>query len=259
MNFLKRLFGLSKPLNQRTKDEIPDLEAHKKGRDILLAFKEDIDVALSQALDYSEALVVAKAATIIRKHMLEHKLPFQGSFNENCIEDSLPSILLQFVCMIEHGADIKSQLMFGASKTDLAMAQLLQYNCYTKYKEGAKTFRHSKDRETPFPVFIGMSTYAKTRKRLLVELLHDRGVSIPYDRVLEISAQLGDAAVNQYNAEGVVCPTILRKDIFTTAAMDNIDQTQQQLQLQRHFMEQAYQYFNIRHQKIKVKYEINFQ
>ena len=103
------------------------------------------------------------------------------------------------------------------------MTQLLQYNCYTKYKEGAKTFRHSQDRETPFPVFIGMSTYAKTRKRLLVELLHDHGVSIPYDRVLEISAQLGDTAVNQYNAEGVVCPTILRKDIFTTAAMDNID------------------------------------
>ena len=75
--------------------------------------------------------------------MLEHKVPFQGSFNENCIEDSLPSILLQFVCMMEHGADIKSQLMFGASKTDLAMAQLLQYNCYTKYKEGAKTFRRT--------------------------------------------------------------------------------------------------------------------
>ena len=103
------------------------------------------------------------------------------------------------------------------------MAQLLQYNCYARYREGAKTFRHSKERETPFPVFMGMSMYAKTRKKVLIDLLHDNGLSIPYDRVLEVSAQLGDAAVGKYTEEGVVCPSILRKQIFTTAAMDNID------------------------------------
>ena len=67
--------------------------------------------------------------------------------------------------MIEHGVDIKSQLRFGASKTETAMAQLLQYNCYSMYKEGASTYRHSKERETPFLLFLGMSIYAKTRKK----------------------------------------------------------------------------------------------
>ena len=33
----------------------------------------------------------------------------------------------------------------------------------------------------------------------------------------------GDAAVDSYLEEGVVCPSILRKRLFTTAAMDNID------------------------------------
>ena len=103
--------------------------------------------------------------------------------------------------MIEHGADIKSQLRLGASKTDLAMSQLLQYNCYTKYQEDGKLLRHSKDRETPFPVFLGLSVYSKTRKKHLVELLHDHGLSISYDRVLEVSAQLSDAAVGKYKAE----------------------------------------------------------
>ena len=68
-----------------------------------------------------------------------------------------------------------------------------------------------------------MSFYAKTRKKVLVELLHDHGLSVSYDRVLEISAQLGDATVRRYQEEGVVCPPILRKKLFTTAAMDNID------------------------------------
>ena len=42
------------------------------------------------------------------------------------------------------------------------------------------------------------------------------------NRVLEGSAQFGDAAVGKYKAERVVCPNILRKDLFKTA-FDNID------------------------------------
>ena len=54
-------------------------------------------------------------------------------------------------------------------------------------------------------------------------MLHEHGVSISYDRVLEISAQLGDATVSKYVEDGVVCPPVLRRGLFTTSAMDNID------------------------------------
>ena len=210
-------------LKERILEEIPELEAHKSGRDILLAFAKDVGSVLSQATDYSEALILNKAAKILRRQMINQEFAFGGRFYDGCVEDSLPPALLEFICMIEHGVDIQSQLRFGASKTDLATAQLLQYKCYARYREGAKTFRHSKERKTPFPVFMGMSIYAKTRKKVLVDLLHDHGISILYDRVLEISAQLGHAAVGKYIEEGVVCPSILRKRLFTTAAMDNID------------------------------------
>ena len=203
--------------------EIPQMEAYTKGRDVLLAFKGDIGPVLSDASDYSDAIILAKAAKMLRRQMVDHKCKFDGTFHDSCTTDSVPAILLQFVCMIEHGADIKSQLRFGASTTDLALAQLLQYNCLAKAKEGAASQRHSKERETPFPVYIGLSVYNKTRKRHLVELLHNNGISISYDRVLEISAQLGDAVVCRYVEEGVVCPPKLRKGLFCTAAMDNID------------------------------------
>lgn len=103
------------------------------------------------------------------------------------------------------------------------MAQLLQYNCFAKFNEGAPTHRHSKDRETPLPVYIGLSVFSKTRKKNLVETLHANGLSIPYKRVLEISTELGDAVVSKYIEEDVVCPPELRKGLFTTSAMDNID------------------------------------
>ena len=193
-------------LKDKLSSEIPVLEAHKKGRDVLLAFSEDVGTVLSKALDYTEAIIITKAAKILRRRMIDHKSSFCGTFHDNCVEDSIPSVLLQLISMIEHGADIKSQLKFGASKTDFAMAQLLQYNCYAKYQEDGKLLRHSKDRETPFPVFLGLSVYSKTRKKHLVEFLHDHGLCISYDRVLDVSAQLGDAAVGKYKATGVVCP-----------------------------------------------------
>ena len=40
---------------------------------------------------------------------------------------------------------------------------------------------------------------------------------------MEISAKLGEAVVNQYVEQGVVCPPMLKKSLFTASAMDNID------------------------------------
>lgn len=210
-------------LKEQLLSRIPELEAHKTGRDVLIAFKKDVSSVLSDASKYNEAIHLAKAANIIRKEMLNHKTKFDNEFHEGFVEESIPPTLLQFICNIEHGVDIKSHLNHGVFKSDIAIAQLLQYNCYNKCTYGAATHRHSKDRETPFAVYIGMTVFAKTRKRQLIDMLHENGISISYDRVLEVSALLGESVVNQYVADGVVCPPILRKGLFTTSAMDNID------------------------------------
>jgi hypothetical protein len=66
---------------------------------------------------------------------------FKGSFSGKSIDESTTSLLEQFVCMIDLDADMKCQLRFGASKIDVAMAQLLQYNCSTKYRDDDKTLK----------------------------------------------------------------------------------------------------------------------
>ena len=84
---------------------------------------------------------------MLRRHMLDHKYRYKGNLHETSVYDSLPPALFEFVCMIEHGADIKSQLRFGATTTNLAMSQLLQYNCFAKYKDGTAAHRHSRNRK----------------------------------------------------------------------------------------------------------------
>ena len=58
----------STTLMEKLLAEIPELESHKKERDIHLAFK--IGAALSHASNYSEAIILAKAARILRGHRL---------------------------------------------------------------------------------------------------------------------------------------------------------------------------------------------
>ncbi len=170
-------FGMQAPdahatrLKERLMAELPDLEAHKSGRDILLAFRKDIGPVLTEVLSYSDALILAKAAKILRQHMVSHKCNFDGAFDENSLTHSVPPSLLQFVCMVEHGADIKSQLRFSATTTDLAMSQLLQCNCFAKKNEGSTApQRHSRDHETPFPIFLGCLCMPRQERSSLLSL-----------------------------------------------------------------------------------------
>ena len=44
-----------------------------------------------------------------------------------------------------------------------------------------------------------------------------------YDRVLCLSAEMGNSACQLFQMEQVVCPAMLRGNVFTIAAVDNID------------------------------------
>ena len=65
--------------------------------------------------------------------------------------------------------------------------------------------------------------HAETRKRGLVDKLYDLGLSISYNRVLEISTAMGNRVCAQFEEENAVCPINLRTGLFTTSALDNID------------------------------------
>ena len=79
----------STDLKRRILVQIPDLQAHKEGRDVLLAFDKDIACALQQATKTlssdDDAMILSKAAEVIRRDINNHKLTeFDGTFGENC-------------------------------------------------------------------------------------------------------------------------------------------------------------------------------
>lgn len=229
--FDKRLYQLngestsihSTRLKNMLMTKIPDLQAYMKGRDVLLLFEKDVGPAISLACNYDDTSNMAKTAEFVRAHMKEHKTKFKGPFTDEDIQNAVPRCLLELVRMIEHGPDIQSQLENDVSQSDMAIAQLLMYNYHAKVPKKAEVQRHSVERETPICIYIGLLIYAKTRKRQLIDSLFQHGLCISYHRVLEISTQFGQAVVERFLSEGLVCPTVLRKGIFTTSAVDNID------------------------------------
>ena len=156
--------------------------------------------------------------------MLAFKSCFKGTFERKCQGDSFPPSLVSLVKMILYGPNIVSQLENSSSQAALTIAQLLQFNCYSCRRETSSNYdRHSKDRETPLPLYVGLSVHAQTRKRELVDTLFKLGISISYDRVLSISTEIGNSVCRRFEEDGVLCPIKLRKGLFTTSAIDNID------------------------------------
>jgi hypothetical protein len=56
----------------------------------------------------------------------------------------------------------------------LSISQLLMYNSLVQCQknQATSTIRHSRERETPLAIYLGVMVHTKTRKRELVDTLH---------------------------------------------------------------------------------------
>ena len=65
--------------------------------------------------------------------------------------------------------------------------------------------------------------HATTRKKSLIEKLHNLGTSISYKPVMELSTALENDLMTHHNTDKIICPPTLKSHVFTTAALDNIE------------------------------------
>ncbi|VDI74929.1 Hypothetical predicted protein [Mytilus galloprovincialis] len=84
-------------LKDKLLQKMPELEAHLKGRDVLLMFEKDIGPAIAFACDYNDTMHMAKTAEMIRCQLATTKTTFSGSLVSDDIDDSIPPPLLQLV------------------------------------------------------------------------------------------------------------------------------------------------------------------
>ena len=110
------------------------------------------------------------------------------------------------------------------SQPCLTIAQLVLFNCKKSVKKDASLkSRHSLSYEPPMPLYLGLNLHTQTRSKKVITELYELGLSVSYNRVLQIEKQLAFAVCEDFRKKGVVCPAQLRKGLFTVAALDNLD------------------------------------
>ncbi len=155
----------STKLKNRILSYFPDMNARTQGCDVDLICNEDVGVALRKAREHdtdNDAVHLARAAEIVRRDMLKMKNHFSGSFDAQCQEKSVPVSLLALISMVLCGTNITTQTSSEFTpQPALTLSLLLQYNCLVRQRQTATTARHSQDRETPLPIYLGIMIHTK--------------------------------------------------------------------------------------------------
>ena len=110
--------------------------------------------------------------------------------------------------------------------TALTISQLIKFNSINQSRKShVEHVRHSAESETPLQVYLGILLHVKTRKKKLINNLLEMGLCISYYRVAEYEKSLAQTLCTQFKVSVVVYPPKLQPNIFTSAAIGNIDHT----------------------------------
>ena len=114
----------------------------------------------------------------------------------------------------------------GFSKEPLALAQTMFKFCFNRdgKRRSLKKNRHDQSKETPFPLCVAIKICSHSRSKTMINWFYFKaGILISYDWLLNITRDLSNQILNQYERDGVFIPCNLKKNIFTIIAKDNID------------------------------------
>ena len=139
--------------------------------------------------------------------MFGHKKGFKfcGSFTEDCQERSVPASLKSLVSMILSGVNIENTEA-QESQPSLTVCQTILYNAKERSTAKSKTgqTRHTKAREPPLPLYIGFNVHAMTRSRTLIAKLYQMGISVSYQRIMELEDMLATSISERFEMDGCV-------------------------------------------------------
>ena len=208
-------------------DRVDGLSEKKKGKDVLLTLEEHVGHAIFEASkisSFDEGIILCKSAKIIRQHLFESEETFNGDISKERQTGSVPKELVHLIGLILEDKPHHEASAGNCRSLAVKLSQTIRFNAVkTKRNSAEINVRHSTQNEPPLPTKIGLMIHSKTRKKSIVNELAADGLSVSYNRVLEIQDSIGRQLSEKYEREQIVCPHPLQKDHFTLGAIDNID------------------------------------
>ena len=72
---------------------------------------------------------------------------------------------------------------------------------------------------------MGLKLHAHDRQKGTISTFHALGISVSYDRVMDVRRGLAQAVSKLFPEDGVVVPSNIKSGVFTTGGVDNIDES----------------------------------
>ena len=187
---------------------------------IVRLYREIISTAANIDFD-NEGNIIAEACKIFRRDLLQMENTFfDGKFDEHCQESAIPESIKCLLSSIMHPNHTSNP---NYKQAVLTIGQLIRFNTLKQTRSSSTSMYHSKDREPSLPIYISQVIHSKTRSMEMVDRFAHLGLSISKDRLLQMSTSLRNASIETFERDGVVVPVHLRKNLFCTSAVDNID------------------------------------
>jgi hypothetical protein len=87
------------------------------------------------------------------------------------------------------------------------------------------TLYQRRERETPFPLYVGFKLHVNDRQKGNINTFHALGMSVSYDRVMGERRNFAKAVSKRWAEDRVVVPTNIKRGMFVTSAVDNLDES----------------------------------
>ena len=218
-------------------DLLPEWAEFSQGKDIYISSNTNVSDLLAKAhkaqICQDDALLLMRAAVILRKLCLQKQKVFNGSFPPDSLTSPVPDELRGFINTIIQGPLIlqeqdsadEEECVSGRTKIACVISQQLIYNTYSGTHHTVKTtaIRHRKEHETPFPLYQGLKMHGDARQKKQIDKAHEFGLSVSYSRVMDVKRAVARAVCKRHVEDGIVLPTNLRRNVFVTYDVDNID------------------------------------
>lgn len=194
--------GGRKTLKQLLLREIPEIEFHAPKRvneSERVSIKKTRDQAIQMAEDQtaiidSDMKTLFDAAAIIRKSITKcRKWKFTGSL-KNLPDENVPAELFSFYRWIIQGP--KHELSAGKKCEEvynraMALSQTTVSMCLTERQvKNKKSDVVRSSSEMPLQLAVGIAVHQAVRSKQLINMLHGFGMSVDYNRILRVEAQI---------------------------------------------------------------------
>ena len=225
-----------KALKQLLLREIPEIEFHAPKRvneSERVSIKKTRDQAIQMAEDQtaiidSDMKTLFDAAAIIRKSITKcRKWKFTGSL-KNLPDENVPAELFSFHRWIIQGpkhepsAGKKCEEVYNRA---MALSQTTVSLCLTERQvKNKKSDVVRSSSEMPLQLAVGIAVHQAVRSKQLINMLHGFGMSVDYNRILRVDAQIEASVLKRMELNnGLYIPpdVVLGRHVFF--AVDNVD------------------------------------